>query len=67
MAMEGSFPETALARIDAAIARLEAAASRGPAAPVSGDPDLAVRHLALWTAVSQALGQLDGLIAGQSG
>ena len=64
--MEGSSPETALARIDAAIARLEAVASRAAAAPGASDGDLAVRHQALRTAVSQALGQLDGLIAGHS-
>ena len=63
--MEGSSPETALARIDAAIARLEAAASTGTAAPGMSDSILAVRHQALRTAVSHALGQLDGLIAGQ--
>ena len=62
--MEGTSPEMALARIDAAIARLEAVASRGAAAPDHADSDLAVRHQTLRTAVSQALGQLDGLIAG---
>ena len=62
--MEGSSPETALARIDAAIARLEAVTSRAPVAP---DSELANRHLALRNAVSHALGQLDGLIAGQEG
>ena len=62
--MEGSSPEMALARIDAAIARLEAAASRGPAASGHADGDLASRHQTLRAAVSQALGQLDGLIAG---
>ena len=63
--MEGSSPETALVRIDAAIARLEAVASRPSPATGHVDSDLAVRHRALRTAVSQALGQLDGLIAGQ--
>ena len=65
--MEGSSPESALARIDAAIARLEAVASRAPAASGHADGDLAARHQALRTAVTQALGQLDGLIAGQAG
>jgi hypothetical protein len=66
--MEGSSPESALARIDAAIARLEAVAARAPAA--IGDSgsdavgDLAARHQALRTAVTKALGELDGLIAG---
>jgi hypothetical protein len=55
--MEGASPEMALARIYAAIGRLEAVATR--------DDDLAVRHQTLRTAVSHALGQLDGLIAGQ--
>ena len=70
--MEGSSPETALARIDAAIARLVAVASRPTPAPGHADTaaghigsDLAARHQALRTAVSQALSQLDGLIAGQ--
>lgn len=67
--MEGATPEMALARIDAAIARLEAVASRDTAtAGNSGgnsESNLAVRHQALRTAVTQALGQLDGLIAGQ--
>lgn len=63
--MEGHSPETALARIDAAIARLEAVASRGSAAVGTTDNDLAERHQALRMAVSHALGQIDGLIAGQ--
>ena len=62
--MEGSSHEMALARIDAAIARLEAVALRGAAAFGHADSDLAARHQALRTAVSLALGQLDGLIAG---
>jgi hypothetical protein len=59
----------ALARIYAAIGRLEAVASRDIAAAgnsvTNSDDDLAVRHQILRTAVSLALGQLDGLIAGQ--
>ena len=65
--MEGSSPENALARIDAAIARLEAVAMRGSALPGHADSELAVRHQTLRTAVSQALGQLDGLIPGHVG
>jgi hypothetical protein len=65
--MDGSSPETALARIDAAIARLEAAASRSKAVPDTSDSNLAARHEALRSAVTQALGQLDGLIAGHEG
>jgi predicted component of type VI protein secretion system len=64
--MEGSSPESALARIDAAIARLEAVAARPPAAAGDSGDNLAARHQALRDAVSQALGQLDGLIAGAS-
>jgi hypothetical protein len=67
--MEGASPEMALARIYAAIGRLEAVATRGITAPgnsvTNSDDDLAVRHQTLRTAVSHALGQLDGLIAGQ--
>ena len=63
--MEGSSPESALARIEAAIARLEAVASGAPPASSHGESELAARHKALRTAVSQALGQLDGLITGQ--
>ena len=62
MPMEGSSPESALARIDAALARIEAAAARPRA---DSDGDLAERHQRLRAAVSQSLGQLDGLIAGQ--
>jgi hypothetical protein len=62
--MEGSSPESALARIDAAIARIEAVAARPPAASGEAGGDLPSRHQALRTAVTQALGQLDSLIAG---
>ena len=63
--MEGRTPETSLARIEAAIARLEAVASRPPAPHGHSDGDLPARHEALRTAVTEALGQLDGLIARQ--
>ena len=62
--MDGLSTESALARIDAAIARLEAVAVCPPAASGNTGGDLAERHQALRSAVSQALGQLDGLIAG---
>jgi hypothetical protein len=62
--MEGSSPKSALARIDAAIARLEAVAARPPVASGDAVSNLAARHQALRSAVTQALGQLDGLIAG---
>jgi len=62
--MEGSSPESALARIDAAIVRLQAVAASPPAASAPADGDLAARHQALRSAVAQALGQLDGLIGG---
>ena len=62
--MEGSSPESALARIDVAIARLEAVAARLSATSGDASGDLAARHQVLRSAVTQALGQLDGLIAG---
>jgi hypothetical protein len=64
--MEGTSPESALARIDAALARLEAVASRPATASESTDGDLAARHQRLRAAVSRSLSQLDGLIAGQN-
>ena len=63
--MEGSSSETALARIEAAIARIEAAAAREQTPVAQAEGDLPARHEALRAAVSQALGQLDGLIARQ--
>ena len=64
--MDGSTPESALARIDAALARLEAVAARPRASGGAADGDLARRHEHLRTAVAQSLRQLDGLIAEQN-
>ena len=64
--MDGSTPESALARIDAALARLEAVAARPRASGGAADGDLARRHEYLRTAVAQSLRQLDGLIAEQN-
>ena len=58
--MAGAAIEQALARIEAALDRVEAAAAK-PA----GDGDLAQRHERLRAAVTQTLGQLDELLAGQ--
>jgi len=57
---EGSIDKS-LERIEAALARIEIAAARQG----SDSADLRARHEGLKTAVSQSLGQLDKLIAGQ--
>jgi hypothetical protein len=61
--MEGSSPESALARIDAALARIEAVAARPRAAGDATDSELAAKHDRLRAAVADSLRQLDGLIA----
>ena len=60
--MQGDDVHNAMTRIDAALARIEAAAPR----PSPADGDLAARHERLRSAASQALRQLDALIAEQS-
>jgi hypothetical protein len=64
---EGSFLRS-LDRVEAALTRVEAAARNRPPAPAPepDDADLKQRHLALKTAVGQALSRLDDLIASQA-
>jgi hypothetical protein len=73
--MEKGSISRSLDRIDAAMERIEMAArNRAAAVPPSSDPatdnaasaDLEQRHVALKSAVEQALGRLDTLIADQS-
>ncbi|RYG33620.1 MAG: hypothetical protein EON93_09330 [Burkholderiales bacterium] len=61
--MDGVSTDKALSRIEVALARLERAVSRPPA----GDADLRQRHEQLKTTVSQALAELDAVIARQQG
>lgn len=58
--MDGDRTEKALFRIEAALARLETAAARS----VGGSGELEARHKQLRSAVTQALSQLDALLAG---
>ena len=59
--MEGGSTDTALERIEAAIARIEQAALRRN----ESTAQLRFRHEKLKTAVSESLGELDAVIAGQ--
>jgi hypothetical protein len=61
--MDGVSTDNALSRIEHALARLERAVSRPPA----GDAALRARHEQLKATVSQALAELDAVIAGQRG
>ena len=61
--MDGGSIESALDRIESALARLERASSR----PQPDEPGLRERHENLKASVSQALEELDAVIARQRG
>lgn len=64
--MDGDRTQRALLRIDKALTRIEAAAAAKPAEGTEDHADLVARHARLRGVVTEAIDQLDLLIAGKT-